>query len=99
MTIRQADFDKHAGETFTVHLETGDPTALTLKEIAPVKIAPKGHESFALIFDGPKEPYLEQKLYKVTHPQLGETAIFLVPVAGDDSGYDYEAVYNIKIED
>lgn len=49
---------------------------------------------FSIIFRGPKNPRLPQMIYKVTHEKLGELEIFLVPVAVDEKGYQYEAVFN-----
>ena len=54
-------------------------------------------ESFALIFRGPRELPLQQKIYTLRHPVMGEVEIFLVPVGrlrAEDAGRDYEAVFN-----
>lgn len=61
----------------------------------------KGHasapnlESFSLFFRGPREPRLQQQIHRLYHEQLGELAIFLVPIGMDASGIQYEAVFNL----
>ncbi len=49
---------------------------------------------FSIIFRGPKDRRLPQMIYKLKHEKLGEMEIFLVPVAVDEKGYHYEAVFN-----
>lgn len=60
-------------------------------------------EGFSLIFNGPSEMLLPQKLYAVSHDTLGENQIFLVPIGekaegeGENRkivGYRYQAVFN-----
>lgn len=60
-------------------------------------------ERFSLIFHGPANQLLPQKLYTLTHDTLGEQQIFLVPVGemteGEGEGrkvvgYKYQAVFN-----
>lgn len=52
-----------------------------------------GREQFSLTFDGPREPLLEQKTYHLEHGDLGGFDLFLVPIAQDDEGTTYEAVF------
>ncbi len=49
--------------------------------------------SFAHFFAAPAN-FFAVRLYKVEHEKLGELPIFLVPVAVDEKGYHYEAVFN-----
>ncbi len=51
-------------------------------------------EQFPLLFQGPDTPVLAQKTYNVKHEYLGELQLFLVPVARDDIGTQYEVVFN-----
>jgi hypothetical protein len=48
---------------------------------------------FALLFRGPKEPILTQRIYALSNPSLPGLEIFLVPVGPDDAGMLYEAVF------
>lgn len=51
-------------------------------------------ERFSLVFRGPLEAFLPQRLYRVGHDVLGEFDLFLVPIAQDAEGFQYEAVFN-----
>jgi hypothetical protein len=51
-------------------------------------------EPFALLFRGPLEPVLPQRLHTVHHEALGSLEIFLVPVGPDETGQRYEAIFN-----
>jgi hypothetical protein len=59
--------------------------------------APAGaprRDPFALVFVGP-QPALEQRIYTLSHTELGEVDIFLVPIGLDaDGSVRYEAVFN-----
>jgi hypothetical protein len=50
-------------------------------------------EPFSLVFLGPREPVLPQRIYPLAHDELGELEIFLVPIAQDADGVRYEAVF------
>jgi hypothetical protein len=56
--------------------------------------SPSGREPFALLFRGPADPILPQRIYPLEHAGLGKLDIFLVPVGPDDQGMRYEAVFN-----
>jgi len=49
---------------------------------------------FALLFLGPVDPVLPQRIYALNNEQTGPLEIFLVPVARDRAGTTYEAVFN-----
>lgn len=51
-------------------------------------------ESFELVFRGPLSPALAQGLYPFDHPKLGRHELFIVPIARDAQGVEYEAVFN-----
>ena len=48
---------------------------------------------FSLLFLGPVEPVLPQRIYRLTHDTVGEIEIFIVPVGRDENGTTYEAVF------
>jgi len=74
------------------------PTPDLVVALELVQAADRGsnprQEQFALLFRGPLDPFLPQHLYAVEHDELGQFALFLVPVARDEQGYSYEAVFN-----
>jgi hypothetical protein len=51
-------------------------------------------EPFSLVFRGPKNPVLPQRIYQIDFGALGAFDIFIVPVGPDDRGMRYEAVFN-----
>ncbi len=93
-------------EAFSAHLDTefrladpppGGPIALRLTEVRGHGRQPNAPrvEPFSLLFTGPPQPILEQRIYRLEHLELGPLDIFLVPVGRDDSGsLCYEAVFN-----
>jgi len=48
---------------------------------------------FSVVFVGPREPVLPQRIYRLAHDELGELEIFLVPIGQDADGTRYEAVF------
>jgi hypothetical protein len=54
------------------------------------------NEKFSLLFRGPLAQPLSQDTYQCEHKEMGQFAIFIVPVCGKDTrrGRLYEAVFN-----
>ena len=74
-----------------------DPLALnlTLTEVKPLRSrAGQLREPFALLFRGPLEPLLTQRIHNLHHEALGALEIFLVPIGPDETGQHYEAIFN-----
>jgi hypothetical protein len=68
-------------------------------ETSYFRTAPEGsdlrQEGFTLLFRAPNRPALPQRIYSLEHETLGKMEmIFLVPVAEDENGRYYEAVFN-----
>lgn len=51
-------------------------------------------EPFSLIFRGPAQPLLPQRIYTFDFGELGCSDIFIVPIGPDTIGMRYEAVFN-----
>ena len=51
-------------------------------------------QPFAVSFIGPLDHPLTQGTYSLLHPRQGVIELFLVPVARDANGFEYEAVFN-----
>lgn len=51
-------------------------------------------ENFSAIFHGPMDRFIQQGMVKLSHEKLGEFELFLVPIARDKDGFQYEAVFN-----
>ena len=88
-------FAHRVGECFRIRLDSGDSLEATLveaSELGPALVA-EGRVPFSLVFLGPTEPVLPQRIYRVEHAELGALDIFLVPLGPDDVGQRYEAVF------
>ena len=93
--IVRGDFDAAVGDSFSVSAEP--PLDLVLVEASYLQSGPAGVDtsrSFSAVFRGPTEPALEQAIYSLAHTELGGLTLFLVPIAADDTGRTYEAVFN-----
>ena len=89
------------GTVFSFHEDAATPgvaVPMTLVE-ARESPAPPQFEQFSLHWDGPPAPHLRQGTYRVTHPQLGEAAIFIVPIGHHPDGVRYEAVFSVRRDD
>lgn len=91
------DFADKIDEVFTISGEGVPGIPLTLAEAEPLNsaMAPRGvRPPFSLIFRARDPRVLAQRLYRMEHNELGEVAIFLVPVGKDAEGVQYQAVFN-----
>lgn len=48
---------------------------------------------FSLVFRGPGDRVLPQRIYRLAHDELGEFEFFLVPIGPDREGMRYEAIF------
>jgi len=89
-------FQPHLGDVFNVNIGEAEPMPIVLIEAAPLhSSAPQFRaQAFELRFTGPGPAYLNQMIHHLTHPQLGEMDIFLVPVGRHGDGFLYQAVFN-----
>ena len=94
--LKSSDFAPCLHEKFLLHLGEETPSAVELIQVTELGAAPPdGHRRpFSIILRGPRDRRLPQMIYKLEHEKLGTFEIFLVPVAVDDKGYHYEAVFN-----
>ncbi len=49
---------------------------------------------FSLLFRNTAACLFPQQIYAMRHPRIGEAGIFLVPVAQEQAGFLYQAVFN-----
>ncbi len=90
------DFFERVGEEFRV-ADRDAPVALVLVETTDLSRAdaPGPRRSpFSLIFRGPFQPVLPQRIWPLEHAALGRLEVFLVPIGPDGAGMRYEAVFN-----
>lgn len=83
-------------ETFVAEL---NDTSLefVLVEARPLKQANNAQQMrrpFSLLFRNCATILFPQQIYTLRHPRIGETGIFLVPIAQERAGFLYQAVFN-----
>lgn len=89
-----ARFEPLVGSRFTLRLDAAAALPARLIEARAGRHgAPGGQAPFSLTFEGPSEPALPQRIYRLEHPQLDAIDLFLVPVARSATGLHYEAVF------
>jgi hypothetical protein len=96
VSLTEQEFSQHVGTNFHVTVDQ-QQIELNLSEVKSYRGGSNeqsGMERFSAFFDGPAEPYLPQTVYHLQHERMGEFDIFLVPIAKDEHGLRYEAVFN-----
>ena len=99
-SLTHEDFARHLGERFQL-TDAGDEAggALELRllrvDAAPVRDRlPRTRTPFSMVLVGQGEPVLPQRIYRLENESLGRLDIFLVPIARDERGVRYEAVFS-----
>jgi hypothetical protein len=95
LTIR--DFAPNIHTRFHVSRPQIEDYELKLEEVTDHSNAQL--EQFSLIFAGILSPCLPQGAYKLTHPQMPECELFLVPIGPDETGMRYQAIFSRFIRD
>jgi hypothetical protein len=85
-------FSGRVGDRFELATD-GGTHELTLDECTRLGGAAIEREPFSLVFLGPRDPLLPQQIYALSHPDLGTLELFLVPIAQDENGTRYEAIF------
>ena len=96
-TLTQEEFSQHVHTKFRVKADAPQAVELYLVEVKGYESEPASQgrmERFSVFFSGPSDYYLPQKTYSLEHDRMGAFDIFLVPIARDEEGYNYEAVFN-----
>ena len=94
--LTENEFSKHVHSKFNL-ADNERNLQLELVEVRAYRLQEHeqpGMERFSAFFDGPGDAPLPQRMYHLTHDQMGEFDLFLVPISGDPRGYRYEAVFN-----
>lgn len=94
--LKSSDFTPYLHQKFLLHIGEPVPYEAELLEVTELSAAAPNaqRKPFSIILCGPRERRLPQRIYKMQHEKLGEMDIFLVPVAVNEKGYHYEAVFN-----
>jgi hypothetical protein len=94
MLLTLAHFHPLLQQPFQVQLED---LALELDLVVAEALKPRPGQPrppFSLVFRGPMQPILPQRIYPLRHQALGAVDVFLVPIGPDAAGQRYEAVFN-----
>jgi hypothetical protein len=83
-------FAAATGDIFA--LDAGDAGRLDL-ELCDARALGPDDRPFTVVFRGPAEPLLPQRIYRLEHASIGTLEIFIVPVGRDESGATYEAIF------
>jgi len=88
------------GQTFRIHY--GPMASLDAELVSatafPSRPGGPGHPArrapFSVIFRGPPTPVLPQRIYRIENDSMGTFDLFIVPIGPDETGMQYEAVFN-----
>lgn len=95
--LKKSTFDPYLNDKFEVHTESVGVVEVELIEVTD--ISQQNVEGFSLVFKGPLEKPFEQRIHKITHAKMGETALFLVPITfGKMDAMYYQALFNRVLE-
>jgi len=89
-------FAELVGEPFRLLLDDGTALELELVSVTPAPTHPgeaRERAPFSIVFRGPPEPVLPQRIYAFENESLGAFELFVVPIGPDESGMQYEAVF------
>jgi hypothetical protein len=97
--LTYADFAGRVGDSFGV--TTGDSATPPLELVEATESTEPGGQGpdgqsrmqFSLLFRGPTTPVLAQATYRLSHAELGDLDLFLVPVSAEADGLRYQAVF------
>ena len=87
-------FSGFVGDAFRVHPDPG-----TTLDVELISVTEPGDETgrgrpFSVVFRGPGDVLLPQRIYRMEHAEIGSFELFLVPIGPDEKGQRYEAVFN-----
>jgi hypothetical protein len=90
-------FTPHVGETFRVIVDEKWEMAARLTSVKAwgdetAKGRPR--QPFTLLFHGPADARIPQRMYVVQHTAMEPFELFLVPIGNDAEGSRYEAVFS-----
>ena len=90
-------FAPYVNTKFVMHYSAENSAELTLVSAVDVGSTPRQIQ-FSLVFQGPGNGPIKQGVYRLEHEALGSLDVFLVPIARDNGGLSYEAVFNRFVE-
>ncbi len=70
-----------------------DSELIDIKKITTDLVEGRKYTPFSLLFHVNTHVLFEQGTYLLSHQELGELQVFLVPVSDNNDGFQYEAVF------
>jgi hypothetical protein len=92
--LTQTDFEAVLDTPFVLHLGTDNDVEITLVEVRPQPSAAADWEMFSLLFEPGDAPLVHHDTFEVTHPTLGDFALFIGAVKNGAGELLYESVFN-----
>ena len=96
-TLRLEDFETRLNQSFRLRGDSGD-LQLELIEASAIGSADQPSDGkrapFSLLFRGPGDVPMAQRMYDVEHQAMGRLSLFIVPIGPDDRGMLYEVIFN-----
>jgi hypothetical protein len=83
----------HVGSEFEVLDDPANSFTVKFTEVVELSKTER-NQAFSLFFHGPLDRFMQQGIHKLKHSGLGEFEVFLVPIAKDKDGFQYEAAFN-----
>jgi hypothetical protein len=94
-SLNEETFARQLNTKFLLRPEPGLEVELALVEVTTGQIEQGARgDCFSLVFRGPTETHLPQRIYNFEHPQMGSFDLFIVPIQRHADGLYYEAVFN-----
>jgi hypothetical protein len=90
--FRVETFSGHLGDSFRVYLDDASP--LDIELISATELGESSGRPFSIVFRGPKDSPLPQRIYRMEHEEIGAFDLFVVPIGPDEEGLRYEAIFN-----
>jgi hypothetical protein len=99
-TLTLAKFSELLHARFRVRVSPSEEIELELAEATPGRVVDsqgrggERFESFSLVFHGPADRLLPQKMHLFEHPQLGRFELFMVPIGQGPGCFKYQVIFN-----
>ena len=95
--LTHEEFSSHLNTKFRIHVNETQAIEAELTDVSELLASPR-QERFAIVFRTSNETFLGQGMRRFEHDQMETFDLFLVPIAQDEAGTRYEAVFNRLIK-
>jgi hypothetical protein len=94
-------FAPHVGEMFRLRVQPERVLDVELVQVTPLRVrsadgreAPRQREPFSIVFRGPSNVIVPQRVYPLEHDTMGSYELFIVPIGPGQGGMLYEAIFS-----